>query len=314
MKSPLIIGVSALALLTLSATLFAQTATGSSLITQMKAATHSFTLSGDLNSGATDLESSPLVGKKTGDMLSAGEYNRLLELVGQGGGGGSNTTILNPAVTLVNIDGLGEGTVSLTDKIPACATHVILGSRVGQLVGSAQRQNDSEARMYINNNLVGHAYLGATQHSDYDYDVSEGIFALPSDKVISWRVEAGGEYVSINKYIFLKGYLCGGGGATGGGGGSGWADEPLTGTGNFDRNAQYRFFLKAKDPTYVPQNYTYYADLVTDTSINIGTVCGNIAIYSGTKNTFAQFDWNQSGCGAITPTRYAIEKIQKLGM
>ncbi len=72
----------------------------------MKAATHSFTLSGDLNSGATDLESSPLVGKKTGDMLSAGEYNRLLELVGQGGGGGSNTTILNPAVTLVNIDGL----------------------------------------------------------------------------------------------------------------------------------------------------------------------------------------------------------------
>ncbi len=53
----------------------------------MKAATHSFTLSGDLNSGATDLESSPLVGKKTGDMLSAGEYNRLLELVGQGGGG-----------------------------------------------------------------------------------------------------------------------------------------------------------------------------------------------------------------------------------
>ncbi len=54
----------------------------------MKAATHAFTLSGDLNSGATDLESSPLVGKKTGDMLSAGEYNRLLELVGQGGGGG----------------------------------------------------------------------------------------------------------------------------------------------------------------------------------------------------------------------------------
>jgi len=72
MKSPLIISVSALALLTLSATLFAQTATGSSLITQMKAATHAFTLSGDLNSGATDLESSPLVGKKTGDMLSAG--------------------------------------------------------------------------------------------------------------------------------------------------------------------------------------------------------------------------------------------------
>ncbi len=43
----------------------------------------------------------------------------------------------------------------------------------------------------------------------------------------------------------------------------------------------------------------------------MGTVCGNIAIYNGTKNTFAQFDWNQSGCGAITPVRYAVEKIQK---
>ena len=52
----------------------------------MKAAVHAFTLAGDLNPGVTGLESAPLVGKRTGDMLSAGEYNRLLELVGQGGG------------------------------------------------------------------------------------------------------------------------------------------------------------------------------------------------------------------------------------
>ncbi|MBP6921447.1 hypothetical protein KBB89_02795 [Candidatus Gracilibacteria bacterium] len=87
MKSPLIIGVSALALLTLSATLFAQTTTGSSLITQMKAAVHDFTLATDLNPGVTDLKSGPVSGKKTGDMLTAEEYNRILELVGQGGGG-----------------------------------------------------------------------------------------------------------------------------------------------------------------------------------------------------------------------------------
>ena len=48
----------------------------------MKAAVHAFTLAGDLNPGTTGLDSAPLVGKKTGDMLSAGEYNRILELVG----------------------------------------------------------------------------------------------------------------------------------------------------------------------------------------------------------------------------------------
>ncbi len=88
MKKPVTIFALCTLLFALSATLFAQTTTGSSLITQMKAATHAFTLAADLNSGATGLESSPLVGKRTGDMLSAGEYNRILELVGQGGGGG----------------------------------------------------------------------------------------------------------------------------------------------------------------------------------------------------------------------------------
>ena len=57
----------------------------------MKAAVRSFTLAGELNPGETGLQSSPLEGKKTGDMLTAGEYNRLLELVAQGGGGGGGT-------------------------------------------------------------------------------------------------------------------------------------------------------------------------------------------------------------------------------
>ncbi len=57
----------------------------------MKAAVRSFNLLADLNGTVTnpsDYISSPVIGKKTGDTLTAGEYNRLLELVAQGGGGG----------------------------------------------------------------------------------------------------------------------------------------------------------------------------------------------------------------------------------
>ncbi len=62
----------------------------------MKAAVRVFTLAGDLNPpGTTGLQSAPVSGKKTGDMLTAGEWNRVLELVAQGGGGtgGFTTTI-----------------------------------------------------------------------------------------------------------------------------------------------------------------------------------------------------------------------------
>ena len=53
----------------------------------MKAGLRDFTLAGQLNPGVTGIQSAPVSGKKTGDMLTAGEYNRILELVGQGGGG-----------------------------------------------------------------------------------------------------------------------------------------------------------------------------------------------------------------------------------
>jgi len=47
----------------------------------MKAAAHAFTLSTELNPTDTGLTSEPVKGKKTGDILTAGEYNRILELV-----------------------------------------------------------------------------------------------------------------------------------------------------------------------------------------------------------------------------------------
>ncbi len=65
----------------------------------MKAAVRSFTLAADLNPGDTGLQSAPLTGKRTGDMLTAAEYNRLLELIGQGGGGGGFTTTVFRDIT-----------------------------------------------------------------------------------------------------------------------------------------------------------------------------------------------------------------------
>lgn len=53
----------------------------------MKAVAHSFTLSASLNPTDTGLSSDPVKGKKTGDILTAGEWNRILELVNEGGGG-----------------------------------------------------------------------------------------------------------------------------------------------------------------------------------------------------------------------------------
>jgi len=68
--------------------LFAQTTTGASVVDKMKAVSHAFTLATSLNPTDTGLTSDPVKGKKTGDILTAGEWNRLLELVSEGGGSG----------------------------------------------------------------------------------------------------------------------------------------------------------------------------------------------------------------------------------
>ena len=67
----------------------------------MKAAVHAFTLSADLNPGQTGYESAPVSGKKTGNMLTAAEWNRMLEIVAQEGvvsGGGTSSTGNRPIV------------------------------------------------------------------------------------------------------------------------------------------------------------------------------------------------------------------------
>ncbi len=69
----------------------------------MKAVAHIFTLSADLNPGQTGFDSAPVSGKKTGNMLTAGEWNRMLELISEGGGGSSGTS----NITWANFDGSG---------------------------------------------------------------------------------------------------------------------------------------------------------------------------------------------------------------
>ena len=59
----------------------------------MKSAVAAFTLTTDLNPGQTGLTSAPLTGKKTGDILTAGEYNRLLEMIASGGSSGGSFQI-----------------------------------------------------------------------------------------------------------------------------------------------------------------------------------------------------------------------------
>lgn len=88
MKKSLLLSITGITLVALTATtLYAQTTTGNSVISRMKAAVSAFTLAGDLNPGQTGLQSAPVSGKKTGDILTAGEWNRVLELLSEGASG-----------------------------------------------------------------------------------------------------------------------------------------------------------------------------------------------------------------------------------
>lgn len=68
----------------------------------MKATVHTFTLAADLNAGQTGYESAPIAGKKTGNILTAGEWNRMLELVSEGGGGGAGSGWVDVPLTDTN--------------------------------------------------------------------------------------------------------------------------------------------------------------------------------------------------------------------
>jgi hypothetical protein len=108
MKKSLLLGITWITLVALTATtLYAQTVAGTSLVDKMKTAVGDFTLSTVLNPGQTGLKSAPVSGKKTGDILTAGEWNRVLELVSEGGssGGTGVSSNIRAWVTYRNIGG-----------------------------------------------------------------------------------------------------------------------------------------------------------------------------------------------------------------
>ncbi len=70
----------------------------------MKAVAHSFTLSATLNPTDSGLTSDPVKGKKTGDILTAGEWNRVLELVNDGSGSGGSGWVNVPLTDTTPFD------------------------------------------------------------------------------------------------------------------------------------------------------------------------------------------------------------------
>lgn len=72
-----------------SASLFALASVAPS-IAKMQASQQAFTLGGTLNPGETGLQSAPIAGKKAGDTLTAEEWNRVLEMLADGTGGGGS--------------------------------------------------------------------------------------------------------------------------------------------------------------------------------------------------------------------------------
>lgn len=120
-------------------TLYAQTAIGNSVIDRMKAAVSAFTLAGDLNPGQTGLQSAPVSGKKTGDILTAGEWNRMLELVADGNTGGSVNYMQLTTPTSVTFT---EG-----GKVPFTTVFSQKGSKITQNGGEITLKGGSSYRM-----------------------------------------------------------------------------------------------------------------------------------------------------------------------
>lgn len=99
MKKSLLISTTFVVLALSATSIYAQVTSGTSIIDRMKAVAGNFTLSSSLNPGQTGLQSAPVSGKKTGDILTAGEWNRVLELISEGGNGGTGAGWENVTLT-----------------------------------------------------------------------------------------------------------------------------------------------------------------------------------------------------------------------
>lgn len=112
----------------------------------------SFTLSADLNPGQTGYESAPVSGKKTGNMLTAAEWNRMLEIISQSSTGGGTLTGSDRVVFLdtpITIISSGNTTVDRS------AQNLDLSTITGVTIPSGAKavQLFTQCNNYTNENL-----------------------------------------------------------------------------------------------------------------------------------------------------------------
>ncbi len=165
----------------------------------MKAAIRSFTLAGELNPGKTGLQSSPVTGKETGDMLTAGEWNRVLELVAQGGGG----------------SGAANNPLIICDKN---FTFTAGGNRAGTTFTASDCGGTLPDSTYMGI-LSKYGVPGGEYHPNV-INAGETVEGYTGPGFFVWSVTttASTGYVRI-VYIKKSGLVGGGGGGTTGGGG-----------------------------------------------------------------------------------------------
>jgi len=204
----------------------------------MKAATHFFTLAGDLNPGQTGLASDPVKGKKTGDILTAGEWNRMLELTGEGGSGSGCTPSAN--------DMYDSGWQTINSNQTIVLNHNL--GTTDTIVDFQIKNNDAPFVFYT---AQGQVATGNILPGD---GTGSAISWLnKTDNQISvWR-NTSGYNISGFRIIMWKKSAIGAGCAGGSSGGASWVDVPLTDTAPYDHNnCQYR--AKITGPAY---NATY---------------------------------------------------------
>ena len=259
----------------------------------MKAAVRSFTLAGDLNPGTTGLQSAPVSGKETGDMLTAGEWNRVLELVAQGGGGSGGTGTSGwvdvPLTGSEKFDESCQYRAVLTIKNTSAPWVPYLGTtRVAYMTDV-----DTDHLVYI-------PHAGIVSHIDYN------------SKTI-YRVDGNGTNSAYTVDKIEK--FCGGGTGGGGTGTSGWVDVPLTDTADFDMACSYRTTLNIANDSI---SRTWHgSDVIVAEAASVGpkylAYVKQDAGYFGIRNTHKSVYGQRNGnTGAYTASStVTVTKIEK---
>jgi hypothetical protein len=123
----------------------------------MKSAVSAFTLAGELNPGQTGLQSAPVSGKKTGDILTAGEWNRVLELVADGSSTGSvNYLQLTTPASVTFTEG---GKVPFTTLVSQKGSKITQSGGEVTLKGGSSYRISADLRLTSPNSGIGYTIV-----------------------------------------------------------------------------------------------------------------------------------------------------------